>query len=181
MTFNGQPGSVSDTTTIPFVADVAAVRLEGTMGYQPIIRMLEQGQIVQTFSLLSWDYRTVTSDVSVLFSAIKGMDMVNVGSTETPINLQIPQGVKKIEFAEQGLTWSADGMLVVFFGGLERESEYRIESGLPIMNKIPYLHRLFSNTSTGRETRSVNGILTVEMVADSPQQATRQGDSNVVR
>ena len=178
MTFNGQPGSVSDTTTVPFVTDVTPIQMEGTTGYQPIIRMLEHGQSIQMFSLLSWDCRTVTTDVSAAFSAIKRIDQINVDTAEAPITLQVPQ-TEKSEFSERGLTWNAEGMLVVFFGGIERQAEYRVEAGKPVLNKIPYMHWLFSNTAISRDTLSVNGILTVQMVADSPQQAVRQG--NVVR
>jgi len=178
MTFNGQTACVQDITNVPYVADVAAIRREGTTGHQPIVRMLEQGRTIQTFSLLSWDCQMVTSDVSATISALTMMDSVNMGTTEKPIILQVPQ-TEKIEFSGQGLTWSADGMLVVFYGKYDHYREHRIETGPPIFNKIPYIQRLFNNTAIVRDSRSVDGILTVEMITDSPQQATRQG--NIVR
>lgn len=177
MAYNGQTAGIRDVTTLPFVTDVAPVRAEGQTGYQPILRMFEQGQTTQTMSLLSWDRRTVTTDVSMVFSKIKETDIVNVGTSEFPISFQVPR-TQIIEVSEHGLVWPSEGMLVVCVGGLEREREFQVEAGVPVLNKIPYANRLFSNTAVVQETRSVHCVLTVRMADElsQPQQATRQGN-----
>src|SRR5206468_5747313 len=43
----------------------------------------------------------------------------------------------------------------VLLGGLKRLSEGRNEFGPPILSKIPYINRLFTNTGYGREAESL--------------------------
>ena len=43
----------------------------------------------------------------------------------------------------------------VLLGGVKRLSEGRNEFGVPILNKIPYVNRLFANVGIGRDTQSL--------------------------
>ena len=48
----------------------------------------------------------------------------------------------------------------VLLGGVKRLSESRNMAGVPILNKIPYISRLFKNTGVGRETQSLMLMVT---------------------
>ncbi|MBM3968809.1 MAG: type II and III secretion system protein [Planctomycetes bacterium] len=52
----------------------------------------------------------------------------------------------------------------VLLGGVKRLSESRNMAGVPILNKIPYLSRLFKNTGVGRETQSLMMMVTPRIV-----------------
>ena len=52
----------------------------------------------------------------------------------------------------------------VLLGGVKRLSESRNMAGVPILNKIPYLSRLFKNTGVGRETSSLMMMVTPRIV-----------------
>lgn len=52
----------------------------------------------------------------------------------------------------------------VLLGGVKRLSESRNMAGVPILNKIPYLSRLFKNTGVGRETQSLMLMVTPRIV-----------------
>ena len=52
----------------------------------------------------------------------------------------------------------------VLLGGVKRLSESRNMAGVPILNKIPYLSRLFKNTGVGRETSSLMLMVTPRIV-----------------
>lgn len=82
---------------------------------------------------------------------------------DASVTIQVPH-VQKIDVAETGLVWPRDGMLVVFLTGIECQSERRVEYGVPIFSKIPYLNRLFKNTAIGRESVSIAGIITVSAI-----------------
>ena len=52
----------------------------------------------------------------------------------------------------------------VLLGGIKRLSEGRIERGVPILNKTPYINRLFRNVGIGRETQSLMMMVTPRII-----------------
>ena len=52
----------------------------------------------------------------------------------------------------------------VLLGGVKSLKESRNMSGVPILNKIPYISRLFKNTGVGRETQSLMLMVTPRIV-----------------
>ena len=52
----------------------------------------------------------------------------------------------------------------VLLGGIKRLREGRSMTGVPILNKIPYLSRLFKNSGIGRETESVMLMVTPRII-----------------
>ncbi len=58
----------------------------------------------------------------------------------------------------------------VILGGIKRLNEGRSEAGVPILSKIPYIKRLFSNTSIGRETTSLMMMVTPRIVIQDEEE-----------
>lgn len=52
----------------------------------------------------------------------------------------------------------------VLLGGVKRLREQRLMAGVPILNKIPYISRLFKNTGVGRETDSLMLMVTPRII-----------------
>lgn len=52
----------------------------------------------------------------------------------------------------------------VLLGGVKRLSESRNMAGVPILNKIPYVSRLFKNSGVGRETESLMLMVTPRII-----------------
>jgi len=52
----------------------------------------------------------------------------------------------------------------ILMGGVKLLSEGRQEYGIPMINKIPYLKRLFSNTAVGRETKTMMLMVTPHII-----------------
>src|SRR5262249_37799310 len=48
----------------------------------------------------------------------------------------------------------------VLLGGIKRLREGRTEKGVPILNKLPYISRLFKNVGIGREAQSLMMMVT---------------------
>jgi len=62
-----------------------------------------------------------------------------------------------------------DGGTVVL-GGVKRLKESRNMAGVPILNKIPYLSRLFKNTGVGRETESLLLMVTPRIIIQEEEE-----------
>ena len=58
----------------------------------------------------------------------------------------------------------------VLLGGVKRLAEGRNMFGVPILNKIPYISRLFKNTGVGRETRSVMLMVTPRIIIQEEEE-----------
>jgi hypothetical protein len=52
----------------------------------------------------------------------------------------------------------------VLLGGIKRLKEGRNMTGVPILNKIPYISRLFKNSGVGRETESLMLMVTPRII-----------------
>ena len=59
----------------------------------------------------------------------------------------------------------------MLLGGVKRLRESRNMAGVPILNKIPYISRLFKNTGVGRETSSLMLMVTPRIVILEEEEA----------
>jgi general secretion pathway protein D len=58
----------------------------------------------------------------------------------------------------------------VLLGGVKRLREGRSMAGVPILNKIPYVSRLFKNTGVGRETESLMLMVTPRIIINEEEE-----------
>ncbi len=63
----------------------------------------------------------------------------------------------------------------VLLGGVKRLREGRNMAGVPILNKIPYVSRLFSNTGVGRETESLMLMVTPRIIIQEEEEELLDG------
>ena len=58
----------------------------------------------------------------------------------------------------------------VLLGGVKRLREGRNMAGVPILNKVPYISRLFKNTGVGRETESLMLMVTPRIIIQEEEE-----------
>jgi type II secretory pathway component GspD/PulD (secretin) len=58
----------------------------------------------------------------------------------------------------------------VLLGGIKRLREGRNMAGVPILNKIPYISRLFKNSGVGRETESIMLMVTPRIIIQEEEE-----------
>jgi len=58
----------------------------------------------------------------------------------------------------------------VLLGGIKRLSEGRNEFGTPMLNKLPYINRLFKNVGIGRETQSLMMMVTPRIIIQEEEE-----------
>ena len=61
----------------------------------------------------------------------------------------------------------------VLLGGLKTLREGRNEFGPPILSKLPYVNRLFKNTSYGREAESLMLMVTPRIIINEEEEERR--------
>jgi type II secretory pathway component GspD/PulD (secretin) len=58
----------------------------------------------------------------------------------------------------------------ILLGGVKRLKEGRVMAGVPILNKIPYISRLFKNTGVGREAQSLMMMVTPRIIIQEEEE-----------
>ncbi|MBX3420491.1 MAG: general secretion pathway protein GspD [Pirellulaceae bacterium] len=185
--FDGQFASINDTVSRPFVTSLIPVVGDFAVAQQPVIVVLNEGTILNVQSTISHDKRSVRLTLNPTFSQIDKVDTFTFeGSRRTrstsrrsgdnilnPDDGSVDEEDEEEETIISGTTvqqpsFSSTNVSTtvsvpdggtILLGGIKRMRESRIERGVPILSKIPYLNRLFKNTAIGRETSTL--MLTV--------------------
>jgi len=197
MLHNGQAGMINDTTQIPFVTSVVPVVADFAIGYQPVITTFNQGQVLNVQATVSNDRQHVRLNLNPTFTSLVrvqtfkyfGEDVdseeTETSGDETATVSTDPRRARTTSTtARSGITiqqpiWATfsvsttvscpDGGTVML-GGIKRLSEGRVEAGVPILNKLPYIQRLFSNTAIGRDTQSVMIMVTPRIIIQEEEE-----------
>lgn len=187
--FNGQQALVQDVTDTPFVVSVIPVVGDFAAALQPVIVVLSEGSFMTVQAVASQDRRYVRLTVVPFFSQIGDVTQFTfTGSTSssrdtssddedntkttkssgsaTGTTVQLPE----YSYVTVTTTVSVPDGGTILLGGIKRLSEGRNEKGVPILNKIPFINRLFKNTGIGRETTSLMMMVTPRIIIQEEEE-----------
>jgi general secretion pathway protein D len=197
--FNGQQAFVSDTSQSPFVISVVPVVGDFAAAQQPVIVVLSEGTFLTVQAVVSNDRRFVRLTLVPFFSKIGDVNTFTFEGSETSSidssedgwvnpddkdDKRRSKNANKIQASRSGTTVQLptfsfvtvtttvsvpDGGTVLL-GGIKRLSEGRNEYGVPMLNKIPYISRLFKNVGIGRETQSLMMMVTPRIIIQEEEE-----------
>lgn len=203
--FNGQTASIMDYMSVPYVYTVIPVVGEFAVAQQPVVTVVNEGQFMTVQATASPDRQYVRMTVVPFFSKItdkdrtfkfEGTDSVSTNSTTSKRGSEILDSITDERETNQGAEIVSAGTTVqqpivssfsvmttvnvpdggtVLLGGIKRLSEGRNEGGVPILSKIPYLKRLFSNSAIGRETTSLLMTVTPRIIIQEEEEEYATG------
>jgi len=193
--FNGQQAYVSDTSQSPFVMGVIPVVGDFAAAQQPIIVVLSEGTFLTVQAVVSDDRRFVRLTVVPFFSRIGDVETFTFEGSQTTTENSSQQGDQEtpndntsnsnqvtnsrsgttvqlptFSFVTVTTTVSVPDGGTVLLGGIKRLSEGRNEFGVPILNKLPYVNRLFKNVGIGRETQSLMMMVTPRIIIQEEEE-----------
>ncbi len=195
--FDGQFASISDTISRPFVTSLIPVVADFAVAQQPVIVVLNEGTVLNVQATCSPDKRFVRLTLNPSFSQIDRVDTFTFegsrttrsNSAQTGTNILNPTGsltsndndqeqivagttVQQPSFASTNIstTVSVPDGGTILLGGIKRMREGRIERGVPILSKIPYVNRLFKNTAIGRETSTLMMTVTPRIIIQEEEE-----------
>jgi general secretion pathway protein D len=160
-----------------------------------VIVVLNEGTFLTVQAVVSNDRRFVRLTVVPFFSKIGAVNTFTFtgsstttqntsaeGITSTPNNntktaassttsssgttVQLPT----FAFVTVTTTVSVPDGGTVLLGGIKRLSEGRQEDGVPVLDKIPYLNRLFKNVGIGRQTQSLMMMVTPRIIIQEEEE-----------
>jgi general secretion pathway protein D len=193
--FNGQQAFVSDTTQTPFVISVIPVVGDFAAAQEPVIVVLNAGTFLTVQAVVSNDRRFVRLTVVPFFSSIGAVNTFTFTGSSTTTTSTSAEGVQTTpndnSQSSNSSTTSSSGTTVqlptfafvtvtttvsvpdggtVLLGGIKRLSEGRQEDGVPVLDKIPYLNRLFKNVGIGRTTQSLMMMVTPRIIIQEEEE-----------
>jgi len=197
--FNGQQAYVSDTTNSPFVISVIPVVGDFAAAQQPVIVVLSEGTFMTVQAVVSNDRRFVRLTVVPFFSKIGAVNTFQfTGSTTSTTDTTREGLLSPLSNAAKTFNKNSDNRTVtntgttvqlpsfsyvtvtttvsvpdggtVLLGGIKRLSEGRNEFGVPLLNKLPYINRLFKNVGIGRETQSLMMMVTPRIIIQEEEE-----------
>ena len=177
---------------IPVVGDFAAAQ-------QPVIIVLSQGTFMTVQAVISPDRRFVRLTVVPFFSTITAVNTFqftgtttttsdqtrsglfpnatnpsklwnNVGNNQTTSNTGTTVQLPSFSYVTVTTTVSVPDGGTVLLGGIKRLSEGRNEFGVPMLDKLPYINRLFKNVGIGREVESLMMMVTPRIIIQEEEE-----------
>lgn len=190
--FNGQQAFVADISQSPFVISVIPVVGDFAAAQQPVIVVLNEGTFLTVQAVVSSDRRFVRLTLVPFFSQIGDVNTFRfTGSTTTTDNSSSQGPSDSTTSRDNNNTTVTEGTTVqlptfafisvattvsvpdggsVLLGGIKRLNEGRVEAGVPILDKMPYVSRLFKNVGIGRETSSLMMMVTPRIIIQEEEE-----------
>ena len=195
--FNGQQASISDQSQRPFVTSVIPVVGDFAAAQQPVITVLSEGTSLSVQAVISPDRRFVRLTLVPFFSKIghvstftfTGSSSSSSGSAavdpsdernnvqnevetfSSGTTVQLPE----FKFVTVNTTVSVPDGGTILLGGIKRLSEGRVERGVPMLSKLPYVNRLFTNVGIGREAESLMLMVTPRIIIKEEEEEMLMG------
>lgn len=161
--FNGRAANIFVATQRSFVSDLTPIVGTGSVAFDPTIAPLTEGVTLLVRGVTSADRRYVTMTIEarvaqfVEFRSVPvraqagGVGDGNGGGQVVESNIEAP--TVTISAIETGVTVPDQGTILL--GGQSIVTESEIETGVPVLSKLPILNRLFSNRIEVKEEQTL--------------------------
>lgn len=164
--FNGQRSFMQITTSQFFVSDLQPVVGTASAGFDPTLSPLREGVVLDVEGTVSADRRYVT--MTVLTTLAKVLDIKTselpiavggqvVGSGDQNDILTQTAFIERpeIQISRVNTTVTVPDRGTILLGGQSIRNDIEIESGVPVLSKIPILNRFFTNRIMSTEERTL--------------------------
>lgn len=165
---NGQRSFITVATQQTFVSDLTPVTSDSSGAFDPVVDVISEGVLLDIEGVVSADRRYVTLNVRTAISEVEfgedrtvqgaaggGGGLGGGGSTTFTGSFQVPI----ITTTQINTTVTVPDQGTVLLGGQRLVTEVEVESGVPVLSKIPILSRFFSNRIDTKEEQTLLVLL----------------------
>ena len=159
--FNGQQAFVAVSTDQYYVSELTPVVGTGAVGYQATTESISSGVVMGVQATVSADRKYVTLTIIPTLQRLIALRTFAFASGQTVtggingggIVQSIQQSVQlpEVERTVLATTVSVPDRGTLLLGGQTLMGEVERESGVPVLSKIPFLKRLFTNRGTAKD------------------------------
>jgi type II secretory pathway component GspD/PulD (secretin) len=175
---NGQTANIFVVTQQAFVSDLEPVVGDSAVGFDPTVAVASEGVTMLMEGVISSDRRYVTLNVDAgvgridgfeqqPVTAVAGGELVN--SADTQSFIQLP--TITVTRVRTSVTVPDEG--TVLLGGQRLISELEVETGVPVLSKIPIINRFFTNRIESKEEQTLLILLKPTVLIQAEQEEKR--------
>lgn len=183
MVYNGKTAYVVVSTQRAYVSDLTPVVGQNAIGFDPTISIVDSGVSLIVTATASADRKYVTMNLRPrlqrllnLVPFVFGSNTIIPGSTIDTTTQPISLGAGVVQQPELSVTFlettvSVPDGATLLLGGQTLTGEISRESGVPILSKIPFLKRLFTNRSMSKDDQILLILVKPTIVIEREQEA----------
>lgn len=165
---NGRASQLRVGEQRAYIQDATPVTGPNSVGWNPNIGVVEDGFLFWARGVVSSDRRYVTMNIRfqiATFGAFANQEVTSVAGgggdgagavRQATINIQLP--VVTRTSIDSAVTVPDRGTILL--GGQRLSTEVEVETGVPVLSKIPVLNRFFSNRATAKEQSTLLLLMT---------------------
>lgn len=165
-TTNGQQANIYIANQLTYISGLTPITNQSAVAFQPITSPLNTGVQMLVRGTISADRRYVTTDIYTqisqlvrfrtgqTFAAVAGGGGVGGGGGSAVIpsgDFQLPE----VQISSVQTTVSIPDQGTILLGGQRIVTEQEVESGVPVLSKIPILNRFFSNRTESKSEQTL--------------------------
>ena len=158
--FNGQRAFVVVATETAYVSDLTPIVGTNSVAFDPTVGLLQSGVLLDVVATVSSDRKYVTLTLRPTLSRLRALVNFPVsalsaggGGDDGGVPIQatafLQQPVRDITSVNTTVSVPDGGTLLI--GGQTLNGEREREQGVPILSKVPFLKRLFTNRSMSKD------------------------------
>ncbi|OAB63696.1 hypothetical protein AY599_28135 [Leptolyngbya valderiana BDU 20041] len=173
---NGQLANIYVATQVAYVGDLEPVVSDSAVGFDPTVEVATEGVTLLVRGTISSDRRYVTMNVDAGLAQIDGFATEQVtavaggtlvSSADTQSFIQLP--TVTVTRVRTTVTVPDEGTLLL--GGQRLVSEFEVETGVPLLSKLPVLNRFFTNRIQSKEEQTLLILMKPTVLIQSEQEA----------
>lgn len=162
--FNGQPAHIISRNERTIIADVQPEFAAEFLNVNPQTTGVTSGPMFKLTPAISADRRFVQLAIRPIVAAVGDADSIQVGGTDRLIQFPVIQ----LTTVQTTVTVPDGG--TVLLGGIKTTPGGTLQPGVPILNKLPYINRLFKNEATLRDTQSLMIMVTPRIIIQEEEE-----------
>ena len=162
--FNGQPAHIISRNERTLIADVQPEFAAEFLNVNPQTTGVTSGPMFKLTPVISADRRFVQLAIRPIIAAVGDADSIQVGGTDRLIQFPVIQ----LTTVQTTVTVPDGG--TVLLGGIKTTPGGTLQPGVSILNKLPYINRLFKNEATLRDTQSLMIMVTPRIIIQGEEE-----------
>jgi type II secretory pathway component GspD/PulD (secretin) len=154
--YNGQRSYISVSLINTYIADLQPVVAEAAVGWDPTVSSIPTGSTLDVKATVSADRRYVQMDLRPQIAGVPVFRQIQLQAA-TPAagiataTIELPQ----VSVQDVKTTVSVPDGGTLLLGGSKTYIEHDVETGVPVLSKLPIIKRLFDNRAGVRHSENL--------------------------
>jgi len=170
--YNGQRSYISISNVITYLSDASPIIAEAAVAWDPTVSVIPVGATLDVKATVSADRRYVQLDLRPQVATVPtgGFRHLDIQAAVPGSVATFPIELPEVQVSDLRTTVSVPDGGTLLLGGNKRYGETEAETGVPILNKVPILRRLFNNRASLRTNSNLLILIRPKILIQSEEE-----------